>query len=365
MKKAIFIILATAFSVNVEAQFGNLLKKDKDKGNGTSESHTLPKGIEMYTAEHKDDKGVSGKYFTKYPVKLIAKNMMNMDKPFYMSEVTIELRENLSGVFHFVNDEPKNKIRYESTDMNTTFDFGTGNMNPEVVKKSMEKCKCVNLTIKNSFMPKESRFGFKDGASFIVYSKDPDIIFIGSPRISDYKSSGKKGYFMENGMDFLGGQLNVLSKDKAKLAQWDSAKIADALFEEWDVFGSKVTSAFGEVAEMPKQFVDDNAREQEYLNLIKPNALTDKPVAWGDRIDYVYLSTDWAVKYKDVAKKIPSHRFLNVIAVSSKWPNNECRYIPCVIKQNWEGTDFGKAYFSGFVGALVPISCEKAKAFKH
>lgn len=361
MKKISTLLLLCSIAVTSNAQFGKFLKK----GEGEKEEG-LPKGIEVYTTEHKDAKGISGKYYTKYPVTLASLNMMNMPKPFKISEVTVELRDNLTGVFHFVNDEPKNQIRYKSTDMTTTYDFGSGAMNPEVAKKTMEKCNCSRFMVKNTFMPKSGvGQGFKDGALVIVYSKDPDIILIGSPNISDYEKKGTKGYFVERGMDFLGGQLNVLSKDKAKLEQWDSTKIADALFSEYKIFETQVSSAFGDMVAMPKQFTNDDAREKEYFDMIKPMASEDKPVAWGDRMEYVYISQDWNVVYKDLAKKIPSHRFLHVIAVSSGWKNNECRYIPCVIKQNWEGTAYGKSYFAGFKGALVPVNCETTKKFKH
>lgn len=346
---------------NATAQLGKLLKKG---GNDSDEG--LPKGIEVYNTEHKDDKGVSGKYYTKYPVTLASLNMMNMPKPFKVNEVTVELRENLTGVFHFVNEEAKNQIRYKNTDMATTCDFGPGNMNPEVAKKTMEKCNCVRFTIKNTLMPKSGvGQGFKDGALFIVYSKDPDIIIIGAPRTSDFEKNGTKSYFIDKGMDFLGGQLNILSKDKSKLDQWDSTKIADALFTEYKIFGTQVTGAFGDLVAMPRQLMKDEAREKEYTNLVMPMAAQDKPKAWGDRLDYVYISKDWEVIYANLGKTIPKFRFCKVIAVSHGWDKNECRYIPCTIKQNWDGKDYGTSYFAGFEGALVPVSCEKTKSFRH
>ena len=95
-------------------------------------------------------------------------------------------------------------------------------------------------------------------------------------------------------------------------------------------------------------------------------AAQDKPEAWGNRMDYVYISKDWQVVYENIAKTIPKLRLCRIIAVSYGWgPKKECKYIPAIIKQNWEGTAYGKSYFAGFEGALVPVSCEKTKAFKH
>ncbi len=367
MKKTFLIATSVVFSICAHAQFGNLLKKDKNKDGESSESKSLPKGIEIYTTEHKDAKGVSGKYYMKYPVTLVTANKMNMPKPFNMNEVTVELREDLSGLFHFVNDEPKHQIRYPETDMTKTADMGTGAMNVDVVKKTMAKCNCFRLSVQNSFMPKGNvKQGFKDNAGIYVYTKDPDIILIGSPDISNYKKKGEKRFYVSSEMDFKGGQFNVLSKDKAKLESWDSTKIADALYESELAFSGEVTSAFGELVEMPKQFTDDNEREKEYFNLTQPMAAQDKPVSWGDRMDYVYIIKDWEVKYADAAKTQPRLRLCRIIAVSHGWgEKKECRYIPCIIKQNWEGTAYGKSYFAGFEGALVPVACDKTAAFKH
>jgi hypothetical protein len=363
MKKQIILAAITLLGFTASAQLGRLLKKG---GGSESDDNSLPKGVEIYSTEHKDEKGVSGKYFMKYPITLASVNMMNMPKPFKVSEVTIEMRENMTGVFHFVNNEPKLQIRYESANMNEIADIGTGAMNPEVVKKTMAKCNCFRMSIRNMFMPKgDLKQAFKDGANIYVYTKDPDIILIGQPDISAFKKTGNKGFFKDRGMDFLGAQFNVISKDKAKLQQWDSTKIADALFEADLAFTGEVTSAFGELVSMPKQFVNDDAREKEYFDLIQPMAAQDKPKAWGDRMDYVYISKDWEVIYVNVGKTIPKFRFCKVIAVSYGWDKNECRYIPCTIKQNWDGTAYGPTYFAGFEGALVPVACDKTKTFKH
>lgn len=355
------------FSICAQAQLGGLLKKEKSKEGESSESNSFPKGIEIYTTEHKDEKGVSGKYYAKYPVTLVAANKMNMPKPFKINEVTIELRENLSGVFHFVNDEPKHQIRYSNTDMTKTADMGTGAMNLDVVKKTMAKCNCFRLSVQNSFMPKGNiKQGFKDNTNMYVYSKDPDIIIIGSPDVSKYKKKGEKSFYVYSEMDFKGGQFNILSKDKSKLENWDSTKIADALFEAELAFSGEVTSAYGELVQMPKQFIDDDEREKEYFNLTQPMAAQDKPTSWGDRMDYVYISKDWEVYFYDVKKTQPKLRFCRIIAVSHGWGDKkECKYIPCIIKQNWDGTAYGKSYFAGFEGALVPVSCEKTKTQKH
>jgi hypothetical protein len=119
MLKQILLVSMLGASFMANAQFGKMMKNLENKANGVA-SEELPKGVELYTETHTDSMGFSGKYYTKYPVKLSVLNAMNMPKYFNVSEVTLELRQaSLSGVFHFIKDESgqkneKRKHRHEN-----------------------------------------------------------------------------------------------------------------------------------------------------------------------------------------------------------------------------------------------------------
>jgi len=364
MLKQILLVSMIGASFMANAQFGKMMKNLENKANGVA-SEELPKGVELYTETHTDSIGFSGKYYTKYPVKLSVLNAMNMPKYFNVSEVTLELRQSsLSGVFHFLKDEVGKKMRSENTDMKTVVDFGMpGDAGNQLARKTMKACNCFQLEVNNSFGNSGEKRGFEDDAKIYRYTKDPEIIFIGRPQYSEYKKSGKKTFFASMGHNYTGASFNVLSKNKEKLAQWDSLKIVDAIFEMEALYSEETSGALASMINLPAKGVNDAAREKEYFNLIKPFADRDKPAAWGDKFVFCYILKDWKVIYKKDNPTAISHRTAMVIAVSTNWPKGECRYITCTINQPYDGKDFGKAFMAGFNGSLVPVSCESVKGF--
>ncbi|MDX2172269.1 MAG: hypothetical protein SFY56_04070 [Bacteroidota bacterium] len=363
MKKIILIVTSLTIINSANAQFGKMLKNMEDNANGKA-SDKLPKGVEIYNTTHTDSINLSGKYYTKFPVTMSIKNAMNIPKYFSMSELTIEYRHtNYTGLFHFIKDEPSKQMRSKTTDMNTAFDFALSGMNGvEIPKRNMKACNCFQLEIDNKFENGEQKIGFKDGARLYRYTKDPEILFIGDPSVSSAKK-GPKEFFMDNGHRSLGGNFNMLCKNKEKLEQWDSIKIAEAIFEMELLYQDSYNSSFAASVELPKKGVSDAAREKEYFNLIKPFADKDKPANWGDKFVFCYIQKDWKVIYKKDNPTAISHRNATVIAVSTGWPKGECRYITCAINQSFDGKDFGKAFMAGFVGSLVPVSCESVNGF--
>ncbi len=365
MLKKILIVSFIGTSLFGNAQFNKLMKKMEDKANGKA-ADELPKGVEIYDEIHTDSIGFSGKYYTKYPVKLSVLNMMNAPKYFNVSEVTLELRQtSLTGVFHFIKDEPGKKMRSENTDIKTVVDFGMpGDGGNQLARKTMKACNCFQLEVNNSFGNSGEKRGFEDDAKIYRYTKDPDIIFIGRPQYSEYKKSGKKTFFASLGHNYTGASFNVLSKNKEKLAEWDSLKIVDAIFEMEALYAEETSGALASMINLPAKGVNDAAREKEYFDLIMPFASKDKPAAWGDKFVFCYIQKDWKVIYKKDNPKAISHRSATVIAVSTNVPKGECRYITCAINQSYDGKDFGKAFMAGFVGSLVPVNCESVKNFK-
>lgn len=346
MKRFNYFILLSAICVSANAQFG------KKKGN-SDQGDKLPKGIEVYDTPHSDEKGISGKYFLKYPVQLEATSAMNMPKPFAMSELTIEYRvADYNASIYFVKDEKAKKIR-SRTDADLEIKGGS-----KVGKAYIEKFNSHVFKFRNNF----SRGAVVNNQAFcspffFQYSKDPEIFIIadlGSEKFFECNSG--------DGSKYLGPAMNVISKNKEKLADWDSTKIAEVAKEEFLLLLQREKNAMGETFDLPPKRVNDAAREKEYFNLIKPFAVADKPVAWD--LDYAYVAKDWEIKHKKDNPKIISHRTALVVAVSKTMPDGMCKYIYCSINQPWDGAKFGASFMAGFNGALIPISCEKAKSFK-
>lgn len=360
MKKKLIIGALLLASVSLNAQLGKNLEA-KMNGTATDEVNALPKGFEVYDAVHTDEVGISGKYYTKYPVQLLYTTTMGGNKTFSMDQVTIEfLPETHGGRFHFIKDESAKMVRNGAVDLSTVIDFynaGADNIGKGVAKKYSFYAFEVNgnAYLRGSVMGISKRGGFVDGRIYRS-TEDPDVLLIGKA-YSD-------GSIVVDGDYGLGGCFNVLSKNKEKLAEWDSTRIANTLVEYTKLYTDYASSAYGDMIVMPDQAVNDDAREKEYYSIIMPKASEDKPKAWGDKFIYCYVNTDWKV-IKDASGAI-THRWCTVIAVSNGWTEgSEARYIPVIIKQNYDGTKYGDSYFGGFKGALVPISAETATSFKY
>lgn len=347
------------------AQFGKMMKNLENKANGVP-SDEMPKGVEVFEGSYTDSMNLSGKYYTKYPVPLAIKNAMNMPKFFQMSELTLEYRHaNYTGVFHFFKDECEKQLRPKNSDLKNAVDFAAPGVNGlEVTKRCMKASNTFRLEVDNKYEIMEQGTGFADGVNIYRYSKDPDILFIGQPNFYDYSKKGTKEMRRDPKYKTTGGNFNMLCKNKDKLAQWDSAKIADAIFEIEAAYQDAFSGAFASLVELPKRAVTDAARDKENFNLIMPVASIDKPAAWGDKFKFCYIVKDWQVKYKKDNPTVISHRASLVVAVSTDWPKGECRYIYCWINQPYDGKTYGKSFMAGFDGSLIPVSCESVKNFK-
>lgn len=341
------------------AQLGKNLES-KLSGTAQDPINEFPKGMEMYSATHSDNAGISGKYYAKYPVQFMYKTTMNTYKTFTVDQLTFEFdAEAFAGRIHVVNDAPAKLVRNAGTDLSSVWDFYGGGLKD--VQKNVAKLfnfYCFNVNCKNytfgSIMGVNRKGALVDGVLFRS-TEDPDVFLFGNivgneivPNNSQYSP---------------GGCFNVFSLDKSKLEAWDSTRISSELIRHNELNKDYVSKSLGELVALPKMVVNDDTREQEYYNIIAEMAAIDKPQAWADKFVYCYINTDWKEEYKG---GVLSHRWCTVIAVSDGWTEGSGgRYIPVRIAQNWDGNKYGKSYGNGFQGALVPVSSETIKSFAH
>jgi len=226
MKKIIVTALVLA-AFGVYAQLGKNLET-KLSGGGQDPLNELPKGYEMYSTVHTDNAGISGVYFTKYPIQFMYRTPMNTYKTFTVDQITLEFVEDkFAGRIHVVNDAVTKLVRQAGTDLATTWDFyggGAGESQKQVAKMFdfySFNIKSVNFMF-GSIMGVSKKGGPADGSAFYRDKSDKDIIYLG-------KIIGDKLVFDDQYS--FGGNFNVLSKDKSKLASYDSTKIANAIIE--------------------------------------------------------------------------------------------------------------------------------------
>lgn len=376
MKKGILLIvfgiglIGVSHGQKLKDKLNQVGKKESTKENEDSkESSGLPKGLEVYNQEHSDPTGMSGKYYLLDPIYIEVNR-----KGFYMNEVTIEYRpESYNGLFHWINDEVNKGHRFGDANMSTLADFygptGVAQINTKLIDKY------GNFSFKTKTEqgkhPGGTKYqGFKD-VNLVRYSKDPDILILSDARVFEsqncipvYQKGNTYDALRTDSRWEYGQQYNILSKDPAKLKDIDSLTLVEIAIEASTKLCSDIVSIQSEDRGLPAQGVNNDTFEKELYDLIKPMAAADKPIAWADKFEYVYVHTDWKVFYKDKAKTIIDYRVCSAIATSCGWPIGECRYIAVHIKQEHNGTEYGPKQL-GFGGSLIPVSKEKVKSFSH
>lgn len=326
-------------------------------------STELPKGMKLYDEKtFSDTSGVSGVYYTKEPVRFFYYNTMNALKAFGVNQITIEYDPAYhTARLHVVNDELKKKIRREGIDQTKAWemDNGHGTQLSEVAKKK-------GLYAFNTFCSKYYNCPSYDYAGFtdvmvMENINDPGVWLIGFANVVDEAKGIYEIRDLSN-RNTIGGYFNIMSKDPKKLEGYDSARIAKDMIATRDAVLRGENETYAASSDLPKQIADDDDREAEYTDLIRTAASSDKPVAWGDKLSYAYIASDWKIVKSN---GVVSHRWCTVIATSTGWKDGNGKYIPCIIKENYDGTSYGAPYFGGFKGSLIPISVEKINSFEH
>lgn len=360
MKKIIFLAACVLIAYTGSSQLGKNLES-KLNGTATDPLNEYPKGMTAYSKTHTDSLGISGTYYLRFPVQFMYKNAMNACKTFTVDQLVIEFDPTtFTGRIHVVDNAIENTVRIAGYQLENMYDLYASGL------KDVQKNVCrlfnfvaIEVNCKNytfgSIMGASKNGAFRSGMMYRSVD-DSDVLVFGSV----YAKENRVNY--DDNFSY-GGNLNALSKDQSKLVNWDSTKIVTELFRHQKLNEDYVSKSLGELVALPKLALDDDTREAEYFEIISGMAAQDKPVAWADKFVYCYINTDWKDEYKGNVK---THRWCTVIAVSTGWTEgSEGRYIPAIMKQNWDGSTYGKTYMAGFQGALVPVSQETIMSFKH
>jgi len=361
-----FIYTFLFLSITVISNSQSLKEKLQAQASGkVLASDELPKGMKLYDEKtFSDTAGISGVYFTKEPVRFFYQNTMNATKAFMVNQITIEYDPSVHAArLHVVNKEEEKMVRKKSIGLDHTKVFemgnGAGTELADIAKKTgfygFQTFARMNFTCLSY-----DYAGFND-VMVIENINDPGVWLVGHAVEIDAKKDIWEIRTYEK-RNTKGGYFNVMSKDPKKLEGYDSLKIAKDLIASSKAFHSAEGVSFASKAVMPAQAVDDNGREAAYLTIIQEAASVDKPEAWGDKIQYAYISKDWTV---EKSGGVISHRWCYAVATSTGWEDGNGRYIPCVIKEKYDGSGYGEPFFGGFKGGLIPIDEEKINSFDY
>jgi hypothetical protein len=97
----------------------------------------------------------------------------------------------------------------------------------------------------------------------------------------------------------------------------------------------------------------------EALTVVKAHAVT---ASWTQKIEYCYVkSKDWSIITNKASGAIVA-RTIRMIAVM-KNTNGKCQWEEVEVKQDYNGTSYGKTYYSGNTQAIITLDC--TEAMKH
>lgn len=382
MKRVFAALFCLLIFQGVQAQIGNLMKdkiklgsKDKDSpksqvpGPFCKESFPfsnsygiLPKGLSIYNKEHSDPSGLSGKYYTYWPMQFEYENSWGV-MHFSVSEFTLEYDqttqtakvhifdglESFSDAFfrNQLNDLSygiKEKFVEEAMKKgNVVILNGGGRMGPPCLNTTPQNpafLHTVWISEKQSFMQKDCSI---DEAKFQEY-------FI--ERFYKTRADGRIN--------------NIFVKDTNLFATVDSAFIVN--FARTEVVSACKLINMGIAAKMslPKRGQDNQKWIAELMPMIMEKGKQDGD-GWTDKIVYAYFTTkDWLINYQDKSTKTtPRYRFQNVVVVTKGWSGGApCKYINCNIKQDYNGNGYGPTYVDGFAGNHIQIDCDEAMKYQ-
>ncbi|WP_291720706.1 hypothetical protein [Bernardetia sp.] len=390
--KLLAVLFFGLFSLDANAQIGKgLLKKLEKKaeslGGGKSKSKgkndivgpfckedfqysnmygKLPKGLKIYSQEHSDPTGFSGKYYSYFPIRCEYETSWGKNV-FFISEFTIKYdpETKTSQVFYFEEDAGLGKFvdaGFRNEVMDMTYGYGEKFM-LEVMKKGniitqagggRRAPSSLNTTVNN---PNILHSIHIRAVQKVMMNNDCSL-----------KEDGFKEYFVDRFYERRqkGLNNNIFAKDTSVFAQIDSAYIVNLAREEFKNSCKLINEGIAAQVKLPKQGTVDQNWVKELMPQIIAKGKEDGD-NWTDKIQYAYFTTTtWLVNYVDkTSKTTPKYRFQNLVVVTKGWAGGSpCKYINVNIKQDYNGTSFGPTYVDGFAGGHVNVDCKEAMKYK-
>ncbi len=153
----------------------------------------------------------------------------------------------------------------------------------------------------------------------------------------------------------------ILGKDKKRVEELlnDHAQVERLYIASCIAMCESYNSIRAGKTPMPTRGMTDPKLISESLAFIKKEAASRN---WPQTVDYCYLkSNDWVVT-RNITTGLPVYRTLVFVTVLTS--NGKCQWEESFLKQDYDGTAYGKSYFGGNSGNLVPVDCSDAMKYK-
>ena len=388
MKKTVFVLLMSCFTLQANAQFGKLLTKVAEKTLGTPEGDAKKaitpdkkdlKALEEDAADPFLEKqnfkkeGPSGIYYASVPlgIKNITNGKVLALKKVYLEFDDANFKVNLYSRYHFQKSSEGNPI----IDAQYTTWVSSGvTLKYKAMLLQQMKSKGI-LHYRECYMPdiayvqyqdKDPAKGVKKGEVKGLLQLEPGLFYAAD---EPYAASGSDPY--GNNL-FDGQQYLFLYKEgmQDKIKNYPPAKIAQ-IFKDMN---KKKDEAYAAGTDLPKKITPAKAPSQQaMMNAVKKRVAD---YGWKETPIYCYPVSEWAPQYQDLRNsqgnyvKTLTSRLMAIVAVFKK-PDGTCGFMnmqieqlnsysaPGSLNENYvtPPTDYANS-------GMDPIDCAKANKYK-
>jgi hypothetical protein len=160
--------------------------------------------------------------------------------------------------------------------------------------------------------------------------------------------------------------LNVMAKDPSKLEGLTLDKVKAMAQKRAEEINAVYRDARAGNIKLPSKGMATPSMAAEAHKLMHTAAASDDAGDWSGTHLYTYIhSKDWGVTYKDIQNTQPVKRRLAIIGVATSTAQpGKCFYQVGYLQQDWNGSEYGPTFFSGFGGGKIHTTCENANAHK-
>ena len=388
MKKTVFVLLMSCFTLQANAQFGKLLTKVAEKTLGTPEGDAKKaitpdkkdlKALEEDAADPFLEKqnfkkeGPSGIYYASVPlgIKNITNGKVLALKKVYLEFDDANFKVNLYSRYHFQKSSEGNPI----IDAQYTTWVSSGvTLKYKAMLLQQMKSKGI-LHYRECYMPdiayvqyqdKDPAKGVKKGEVKGLLQLEPGLFYAAD---EPYAASGSDPY----GHNLFDGQQYLFFYKQGmqdKIKNYPPAKIAQ-IFKDME---KKKDEAYAAGTDLPKKITPAKAPSQQaMMNAVKKRVAD---YGWKETPIYCYPVSEWAPQYQDLRNsqgnyvKTLTSRLMAIVAVFKK-PDGSCGFMnmqieqlnsysaPGSLNENYvtPPTDYANS-------GMDPIDCAKANKYK-
>ena len=388
MKKTVFVLLMSCFTLQANAQFGKLLTKVAEKTLGTPEGDAKKaitpdkkdlKALEEDAADPFLEKqnfkkeGPSGIYYASVPlgIKNITNGKVLALKKVYLEFDDANFKVNLYSRYHFQKSSEGNPI----IDAQYTTWVSSGvTLKYKAVLLQQMKSKGI-LHYRECYMPdiayvqyqdKDPAKGVKKGEVKGLLQLEPGLFYAAD---EPYAASGSDPY----GHNLFDGQQYLFFYKEGmqdKIKNYPPAKIAQ-IFKDME---KKKDEAYAAGTDLPKKITPAKAPSQQaMMNAVKKRVAD---YGWKETPIYCYPLSEWVPQYQDLRNsqgnyvKTLTSRLMAIVAVFKK-PDGTCGFMnmqieqlnsyssPGSLNENYvtPPTDYANS-------GMDPIDCAKANKYK-